>query len=1255
MKHLQDYILEQVSQQRLTAIEAMQLLNELKNSAPKQSIEYAVIGIACRFSQADSPQQFWKNLIDKKDTIGSFPKNRIQDVKYVNQQTFEMFRGLNCRVGSYLDRIDLFDHTFFGLTPAETRVMDPQQRIFLETAVEALEDAGLTEDELRESKTGVYVGFSINDDNYIDILAKDDPNVALGNQPSMLAYRLSFLYDLRGPTMIVDTACSSSLVAVHQACQAISTGDCEQAIVGGVNIRLFPAIREINNLGIEAYDGRCKSFDEKANGTNIGDGIAALVIKRKDLAERDGDFIHALIKGSAVNSDGSSNGITAPNPEAQSSVITEAWKKAGINPEKLNFIETHGTGTKLGDPIEVTGISHAFSEFTSKKQFCALGAVKTNIGHLEATSGMAGFIKAVLSLEHRQLPPNIHFTKPNPFIDFDNSPVYVNTELKTWTSSEEKLIAGVSSFGISGTNCHVVLEEYQNVAKQEVNKEASVFFISAKNEESLKGILSKYSDYLITCPYSFADICFSSAIARNHYSHRIAIIADSIVDLKNKIDQYLFDRKHLENQLNNQIFYHNLTHHHSWTLPTQLSGNLEYILNLYFSGQHVNWKNILGTQSRRKVPLPTYAFLSKRHWPKIEIEMNDIQQRIDSVCHSLKWIAEENIPEAVKGSYGKYLYFMQELPAHENFFNLSVKNGVQGIKVYMGTEFRQINDNTFSIAPNNSGHYEKLIQELSCNGQIAGVVHMWDCAPIGSAMNSLEGISDSQIAGTLSSYHLIRAFQKQFIEPAIRFITMTSYAHQVIDSDSVIDPSRMPSLGINKVISQEYPKTMSLSIDCDIINYNDRMGAMLFSEIFDNPVYKNAVVAIREGKRFVQIIDKLNLNNIKDRKISIRENGVYVIAGGVGYLGMQTSLLLARKARVKIALLSRRPPSELTEKHHNQFEEIRKNGSEIMYIQTDITDLKSCQEAINVINAQYGSINGVFVANKNISHQRLDEVSYDFIRKNILSKLRGVWLLDDLTANQKPDFMATFSSISSLTGGPTGADCCASNLFLDSYGDYRNSLGRTTITMNYTLIEADDGSLLSDRLSMIPPLTREEFLRCLEIFLTKELNFAVMADFDSHVMTMVLPFMKLRFSEAMLQEFNSISQPQIATNNALIKTDKIAINKKNERMASEEILGIMKKIWMDVLGYTELENEANFFDIGGDSISAVKLLHLAKVQLQVELNVSDLYSYPVLKDLCKYVNTKLYGEECLESSLKSLLDGIDSGSVKLEEALTLLQ
>ena len=297
MKKIKDYILEQVAKKSINAEEALEYITQLsKTESPLAASEWAVIGMACRLPGANDPHEFWQNLIQQKDSVGAFPKNRIDDYKYVNHKVYEESKGLYCRIGTYLDRVDLFDNTFFGLTPAEARVMDPSQRIFLEVAYEAIENAGLTEKQLQGSKTGVYVGYSVNEDNYMELLSKNDSNVLMGNQPAMLAYRLSYLFDMQGPTMIVDTSCSSSLVAVHQACQAIANGDCDQAIVGGVNIRIFPAIREIANLGIEAFDGRCRTFDEKANGTNIGDGVAALVIKNKTLLSEMATISTPLLK-----------------------------------------------------------------------------------------------------------------------------------------------------------------------------------------------------------------------------------------------------------------------------------------------------------------------------------------------------------------------------------------------------------------------------------------------------------------------------------------------------------------------------------------------------------------------------------------------------------------------------------------------------------------------------------------------------------------------------------------------------------------------------------------------------------------------------------------------------------------------------------------------------------------------------------------------------------------------------------------------
>ncbi len=1280
MKKIKDYILQQVSQQNLAAAQAAELLKEVLQIENKMSVptpqshqEFAVIGMACRFPQAHNVHQYWQNLLLRKDAVGPFPQNRMEDVKRVSKRTYAEFSGLHCRIGTYFERVDLFDHTFFGLTPAEVRVMDPGQRIFLEVAVEAIEDAGLTREALKKSSTGVYVGFSVSEDPYMDILTKDDPNVALGNQPAMLAYRLAFLYDLRGPTMIIDTACSASLVAVHQACQAIAQGDCEQALVGGVNVRTFPAVRDIANLGIEAYDGKCRAFDEKASGTNIGDGVAAIFIKTRAAAERDGDYIHGIIKGSAVNSDGSSNGLTAPNPEAQAHVLIKAWENAQINPENLNFIEAHGTGTKLGDPIEISGLSYAFANFTSKKQFCALGAVKTNIGHLEATSGLAGLIKAILCLKHRQLPPNIHFHKPNPFIDFNNSPVFVNNTLKKWEADAGQLLGAVSSFGISGTNCHMVVEEYQKPRQIQDPQdapaalEAKVLLLSAKNEEALMQLVSKYLDYLRSNPlFSLQDICYSSLVARDHYDCRLAFLVTSKEELAERITALLQSYKKGESLplMPKQVYYSNVRKNPTWMPAAEYTNSLFSnemdLLHAYFNAQAIAPQAFYPAAQARKVPLPTYAFNPIRHWPKLEIEEDAVvQSRLPRIFHTINWVEEAASGlQTISQSPGLHLFLMHAREEHRHIYDFALAQSIACIQVYPGKKWEQIDAHTYIIDPQDPAHYARLLEKTTSHGQsIDGIVHLWDCLPVGDAMHSFEKLEQSQILGTFGTYHLVRALAAIQADKPCKLVSITAYAHRVSGHEIDIDPARMPSLGINKVASQEFPKMQSVALDIDMHHFDPQeTPKQIFSEIFNAAGYKDAVVAYRQQKRYVQILQREIIEDLEDRAPLIKEGGVYIITGGLGYLGLQTAMALAKQKNVKIALLGRRDASKITPKQLDSLNAIKQLGSEIVYIQADVTHPDECRKAIQQVSASFGDCHGLFVAIKNISHQRLDEVRFENFSTNILSKLRGVWLLDQLTKHMQPDFMATFSSISSLTGGPTGADCCASNLFLDSYGDYRNMHGKTTITMNYTLIEADDGSLLSDRLSMIPPLTQEEFLACLHICLTKNIPVAVMSYFDSRVMKMVLPFMKVRFSTPMLAEFEAAGDKPLAMPGPQMPGNENRSD--NPHLALEDLVSTMQRIWKDVLGYTEIEEQANFFDKGGDSISAVKLIHLTKLQLQIELQVTDLYAYPRLCDLCQHIHEKLSGQSTSQSKdkmlLKQLLDGMDSGAVDLDMAASLI-
>lgn len=424
--------------------------------------DIAIIGLSVRVGEIESADALWEALRQGENLIRPIPYQR-----HIDADAFASSCGkpqVEYRKSSYLERIDLFDPSAFHILPKDAAYLDPAQRLMLEEAWRAIEDAGLSREILDGSSTGIYVGYSSDTIQYNEVITRGDAVMAnrsiSGKIPSVIASRLSYCLNLKGPAMMIDTACSSSLVAVHVAAQALQMGDCDQAIVGGLHFSIVPPPKTIEEeVTVESSDAATRTFDCAATGTVGGEGVLAIVLKPLDHAVKDGNHIYAVLKGSAVNQDGRSLGITAPNADAQKSVLLEAWKTADINPAHLSYIEAHGTATKLGDPIEVFALNEAFSTFTDRKQFCALGTIKSNAGHLDSAAGLLGLVKCVLALQHKMIPPTLHFTSPNRSIDFIHSSVYVNDTLSKWESDHPRL-CGVSSFGMSGTNCHCILEEY---------------------------------------------------------------------------------------------------------------------------------------------------------------------------------------------------------------------------------------------------------------------------------------------------------------------------------------------------------------------------------------------------------------------------------------------------------------------------------------------------------------------------------------------------------------------------------------------------------------------------------------------------------------------------------------------------------------------------------------------------------------------------------------------------------------------------
>jgi acyl transferase domain-containing protein/acyl-CoA synthetase (AMP-forming)/AMP-acid ligase II/NADPH:quinone reductase-like Zn-dependent oxidoreductase/acyl carrier protein/short-subunit dehydrogenase len=539
VQHRGSTLLEQLAQRNLKAARRPDATPRVRDvdrpDAPREPL--AIIGIGCRFPGAENLEAFRRLLIEGRDGVCEIPPERWDAATFFDPDPDAPGKMVT-RWGGFLPDVDLFDAQLFGIAPREANRMDPQQRLLLEVAWHALEQAGLPPDRVAGSRTGVFVGIGGTDystlqlgfDNY---LLGIDAYTGTGNAHSIAANRLSYLFDLHGPSLAVDTACSSSLVAMHLACQALRHGDCEMALVAGVNVILSPEVTlAFSKARMLSPDGRCYAFDDRANGYVRAEGCGVLVVKRLSAALADGDRVLAVVRGTAVNQDGRTSGITAPSGEAQQAVIRSALSDGGVDPDQLTYIEAHGTATPLGDPIEVAALRAVIGDRPSNPKPCYFGSVKANIGHLETASGVAGVIKVVLMLQEQQVFRQIHWKKLNRHISLGASPLRIPAQPRPWPTVEGHRIAGVNSFGFGGTNAHVVLEAPPSAgaapSECPVDRPVHLLTVSAHRKDLLKEVAESYRQFLETNPQvSVADFCHAANVGRFQHAHRVAIVAES--------------------------------------------------------------------------------------------------------------------------------------------------------------------------------------------------------------------------------------------------------------------------------------------------------------------------------------------------------------------------------------------------------------------------------------------------------------------------------------------------------------------------------------------------------------------------------------------------------------------------------------------------------------------------------------------------------------------------------------------------------
>ncbi len=660
----------------------------------KSSRDVAVIGIGIDLPGCSNLDEFTAALSAGRDFIGEFPVSRQADISAVP------VRGGGIRkfhAGAYLDRIDLFDHHFFRMTPKEASLVDPAQRLLLETSYHALEDSGYGGKILSGKRVGVFVGHSGDfSDSYKQVLDSVAPQLGreslVRNISSMAAGRLSYFLDLRGVAVVVDTACSSALVAVYMACRALRSGECEMAVVSAAKIRTTPW-EEPDFIGIHSPGGRSRSFADDADGIGRGEGVISVVLKPLAAALADGDHVEAVIKGGALNQDGTGIGLTAPNVVSQKQVILDAWSDALVDPLTVRYVEAHGTGTTLGDVIEAEGICRAFTTYTDRKKFCGIGSVKSNLGHLDNASGLLAFLKALLSVKNGRMFPSLHVKTPNRKIPFDSMPVYIVDRLIPWERGDSPRRAGVSAFGLSGTNAHLVVEEPPSSPVQPRSESSSgfLFTVSAQKKEQIEILLKAYCDLIRqSADISIADLCWTAASGRMHLPVRLAILVHSREEMLFKLEDLIangFWGMAAERMDSIGVWF---------TVGAGVEGKDRVfpsgLAKYYVSGGDVDWQEIFEKPFPKRIRLPLYPFERIRCWP----------EQLLAVSPSGTWLMEK---EKLHG--GSAVYRTGWNPAEHWILG---EHLVGGKPTAVGTAFIELMGR---IAESETGTYKIIMRNVS--------------------------------------------------------------------------------------------------------------------------------------------------------------------------------------------------------------------------------------------------------------------------------------------------------------------------------------------------------------------------------------------------------------------------------------------------------------------------------------------------------------------------------------------------------------
>jgi polyketide synthase PksJ len=889
-----------------------------------QPFDIAVIGLAGRFPGAATIDRFWENLKNGTESVTFFPEEELRDARVpegmINHPDFVNAKGV-------VEDIELFDAAFFDYTPLEVEVMDPQLRLLHECSWEALEHAGYDPSGY-EGLIGLYAGNAPNHlwavRTYFSRRGNPLGQFEAGLLTNHFSTRVSYNLDLKGPAISVQTACSTSLVGIHLACLGLHHGECDMALAGGASVSFPLKSGYVYREGlIFSSDGHCRAFDRRADGTLFGDGAGIVVLKKLDRALADNDNIYAVIKGSAINNDGHRKAwYTAPGIDGQAAVIRAAQDVAQVEPKTITYIETHGTGTSLGDPIEIEALNTVFHK--NRKNSCAVGSVKTNLGHLNAAAGVAGFIKAVLSLKHRMIPPSLHYEMPNPQIDFIDSPFYVNAVLTSWDNGETPLRAGVSSFGFGGTNAHVVLEEWcrgviinapsnRPESGAGIRDEYRLLVLSARTQTAFEKMRENLAGYFREHPgISLADAAYTLHIGRKAFNYRWMAVISSVEEAVDVLSVPAAGEM-------NVLTAGEEGNSAEVTVPVRDRESLERFGRLWLSGVKVKWQGLYVDEKRSRIPLPAYPFERQRYWideSPFAAGMKVLREKMPQAGSTdmADWFYLPSWKRSVlhpqrrmePGTFGCRLVFMN----NSNLDRLLVeelRHLGKVVVVEQGETYVKSDQTTYTLNPMESRHYKALLQELLQDSIFPDqIIHIWNVTGESSQNKSFAGSRGGFSKEPLESFYSI-FYLARVLGGFSRDVQVTVLTNRLQDvlGDEELEPLKAPVLGLLKVIPQEYP-----GIDCRVIDIpvsgslgEQELCRALIDELCTDS--QDPVIAYRNNQRWVQVFDPFRLDRVEGELPILKEGGVYLIAGGLGDIGLMVSELLVKHVKAKLVLTGR--------------------------------------------------------------------------------------------------------------------------------------------------------------------------------------------------------------------------------------------------------------------------------------------------------------------------------------------------------------